>query len=773
MYILILILALGWCARASAAGYGFDVGTPPAVYAKDLAQAGVTGRAGTWMRVRGLVEEKAVKADADRTVEGERAGLRSLRARGVKTMVILRWDRSSWAGGVRAGWGHRLPLDLREAFERGRWLGATYGDLVDGWEIDNEPDIDFCPDNPETYAAFLKAVYLGLKAGAKSLELGAKSSELGASSSNWLARKRGLGTAEVRSSQLQAHSSQLVEPLVILAPMALPPGPYFERFCANGVLNYSDGFNFHYYGYAEDFTGVYRQFEAAVPELGAKSCELGVRSCELAAKSSKLRAMPVFITEYGYGLMGADARNTVEGRVRQWQWFRNVIQQLHNLRPEGPMAFLVNPYYEAGINEFGLTMVEKPKFVAVEDRGTKNTMGGTPMPLKGKQLSFKPTDFGSQGAEPWMKRIGHRLGDHFASPALAYMWDFAERNPYRPRSWQVRSAAPSPVVVDFIADTDMSQWKSGGGYLLGGAERLTGAGKQLGGGGRVVLYNFSKEAIAGRLIITGVNTGQAVVLAAGERREIPVEFKVQAQQFVGEERRVSFIPDNTRWTRAEWVTRLFPDTAGMVTTPVRGFDFSEASNRSRAAALVKRPLAVGEPALQAHGRWLVTDGVRVVESAGQWSFHIDHLPAEALRPAMVELPLPVDFKIEPETMLLLDRRTVAASAQKGGARTLVEAARLNPAAGITGIMMDVYFRMENGNLYQTWPRLKVTGEWTSYAENMENFTMGFFGRAALPWRFSENRPVSLVFFLRAGEVPSVFEVKGAKIVRLGRQDKGP
>ena len=103
-------------------------------------------------------------------------------------MVMLRWDRSSWAGGARAGWGHRLPLDLREAFERGRWLGATYGDLVDGWEIDNEPDIDFGPDNPETYAAFLKAMYLGLHEGGGSLELGAESYELGATSSSWVAR---------------------------------------------------------------------------------------------------------------------------------------------------------------------------------------------------------------------------------------------------------------------------------------------------------------------------------------------------------------------------------------------------------------------------------------------------------------------------------------------------------------------------------------------------------------------------------------------------------
>jgi hypothetical protein len=171
---------------------------------------------------------------------------------------------------------------------------------------------------------------------------------------------------------------------------------------------------------------------------------------------------------------------------------------------------------------------------------------------------------------------------------------------------------------------------------------------------------------------------------------------------------------------------------------------------------------VGEPVLQEQGRWLVTLGVRVEESGGLWRFHVEGLPAEPLRPAMVELPLPVGFKIEPETMVLLERRYALGTSKSG-----VEGRRQKPNEGIARTMMDVYFRTENGNLFQTWPRLPVTGEWASYAENTENFTMGFFGRAAMPWRLSENRPVSLVFFLRAADLPMVFEVKGARIVRLG------
>ena len=209
----VLFFILVAASQALAAGYGFDVVTAPAPFAQELTQAGLGGQQGGWLRLRGVVDGHRVKAGDARTVEGDRAGLLALRARGVKTVVMLRWDPKSWTGGPRAGGGHRMPLDLREAFERGRWLGATYGDLVAAWEIDNEPDIDFGPDNPETYAAFLKAVYLGLHEGARSLELGARSLELGAWSWERGARSLELGAGSLElgagSWELRAWSWEL------------------------------------------------------------------------------------------------------------------------------------------------------------------------------------------------------------------------------------------------------------------------------------------------------------------------------------------------------------------------------------------------------------------------------------------------------------------------------------------------------------------------------------------------------------------------------------
>ena len=798
-----------------AAGYGFDMITPPAGYAAQLTGAEVGAAQGTWVRVRGLVDPVSVKAGDTRTVKTDRDGLRALRARGIKTAVFLRWERSSWSRGVRAGGGHRLPLDLREAYERGRRLGETYGDLVDVWEIENEPDIDFMADNPETYAAFQKAVYLGLCAGAAQGEGREARGERG-------------GDRKTDSRRpVAGQPDSWTTPRVVMAPLALPPGPYLERLWANGIASYTDGFNFHYYGYAEDFSGVYGQFREAVAELGAKSLELRAESLELTAKRSdwlgrkrglELKAdgsrltarkpFPVFITEYGFGLLDKEARDSVEGRVRQWRWFASVISQVRALRPEGPMAFLVDPYYEADLNEFGLTMKPAASFMAVagseqrvasrlkpEGEGGKPEAGsrtagalrtedglpGTQRSTLNAQLSFTPEDFGGKKPQPWMERIGDKVGGNHASPALAYLWDYAERHPYRSRDWSVDASPASPVVIDLVAGRGMAQMKSSGGYELSSHEAV--ANYVLSGRAKWVLYNFSAEAITGRLEIAGEDgvasqvVERTVTLAAGERREIIDDVGVQAQVFAGRVLRASFTPEDGRVARAVWTTRLFPTSEWMVSKPAAGFDFPAESARTHRALLTKRSLAEGEPGLRVNGRWLATDGVRVEERGGVWRFHIDHLPAEPLRPAAVELPLPEGFVFAAGTALVLERRAVPRDElEANGSKLAAHSSLLNPErlksrAGKAGDVMDVYFRTENGNLYQTWPRLRVTEDWTGYSEQVENFTMGFFGRAALPWRFADNRPAALVFFLRPSVLPAVFEVRGARIERVGRAEE--
>lgn len=822
------------------AGYGFDVGIPPAVYAAALAEAGIAGRQGEWMRVRGVTDPSNEKPGDARTVAGDRAGLAALRARGIKTAVFLRWEPTSWAAGVRGGGGHRMPLDLREAYERGRRLGAAYGDSVDAWEIDNEPDIGFVADNPEVYAAFLKAVYLGLKSGAAA----AFQSE----GERHEARGERGRAAHVIARKRAPTGSRM--PLVIMAPLALPPGPYLERLWDNGIASYTDGFNFHYYGYAQDFSGVYGQFRDAVGELGAGSLELGAKNHEHGAKGSDWLGMkrglalksdsskrsarkpfPVFITEYGYGLLDAEARNSVEGRVRQWRWFRDVVAQVRDLRIAAPMAFYWNPYYEANLNEFGLTSEIKHELVLAQRTPSSPSTKIESMPrsvdsvdsvLKlapadqavavgdrnsqlsalSSQLGFTPMDFGANKPQPWMERIGKRVGDAYASPALAYLWDYAERNPYAPLDWSVRAGSASPVVIDFIAGQGLEQAKVSGGYVVTGHDDV--GNYVLAGRGVWVVYNFSAETIRGRLEIQGDGAASSVesqwlTLAPGERREISGLAGVQAQSYRGSRLGAVFGSDD-RKTVAVWSTRLLPTDEWMGERRLAGFDFEPGMARDRRLALKRRKLAEGEPPMRAQGRWLATDGVRVEEADGVWRFHVDMLPAEPLTPAIVELALPEGFTFGPGEIVMLEQRLGAVAGQMkaedggpegrrtdeeatmavdgqgralrslGGAGRPADAARMRSRAGMAGDRLDVCFRTENGNLYQTWPRLRAGGEWTTYRGAADDFTMAFFGRAHLPWRLSENKPASLVFRLRPSQIPAVFEVRDARVVKIERLD---
>jgi hypothetical protein len=70
--------------------------------------------------------------------------------------------------------------------------------------------------------------------------------------------------------------------------------------------------------------------------------------------------LPVFLTEVGYGMLGKSARDTKEGRLRQWRWFKSVGEQIATLRPEAPMAFYLRPYLEYDTSEYGLTVPAKP-----------------------------------------------------------------------------------------------------------------------------------------------------------------------------------------------------------------------------------------------------------------------------------------------------------------------------------------------------------------------------------------------------------------------------
>ena len=136
-----------------------------------------------------------------------------------------------------------------------------------------------------------------------------------------------------------------------------------------------------------------------------------------------------------------------------------------------------------------------------------------------------------------------------------------------------------------------------------------------------------------------------------------------------------------------------------------------------------------------------------------WRFTITGYPDEPEKSAMAELPVPADFDFPDRSLMRFFFR-------------LAEPAGTDLK---TGRYMETYFRTANGNLYQVWPRQYAMHAWSEYIEAKENYTMAFYGRANLPWRFKDNRPVALVFFFRPGResLPAVYEISNPRIVLLG------
>ena len=196
------------------------------------------------------------------------------------------------------------------------------------------------------------------------------------------------------------------------------------------------------------------------------------------------------------------------------------------------------------------------------------------------------------------------------------------------------------------------------------------------------------------------------------------------------------------------------------------FDFSTAQTEGARALLLARPLAREEPSLKPDGRWLVSDGMRVEDYGdGVWRFEVAHFPKEPLRPAMAELPLPEGFGFKEGSMLMFQHRMIP-SAESREAPS--DDSRFSTRTGNWGASADVFFRTANGNLYKGTPQLAPMETWKTYAQSAQNFTLWFYGWGALPWRFSENRPVSLVFFLKPKQQPFTLEVKQAEIVRFAK-----
>jgi hypothetical protein len=430
-----------------------------------------------------------------------------------------------------------------------------------------------------------------------------------------------------------------------------------------------------------------------------------------------------------------------------------------------------------------------------------------------------------------MRRIGEKVGDAEVSPALAWLlesasevgprntrkdtegsrWDYprwprlkngvrghgslgapryeagvgdgSRALPATPNGVVVRAEAPSPVVIDFIAGADTQPAKSWLGYWVGGEFReQAGAPRLRSGAGVVVLYNFGSEPAEVRIEqifdAKGANDEPRagaiegafapLVLAPGERREIPVRLWARADAFVPNEVAIAAeVRSGGVHTVSRWSTRVYAaPAADYGELGRRGFGFSTAEGQANREHLLARPYAEGEPRLKPQGRWLVSEGVKIEETVRGWRIHVQHFPGDPYRPAMVELPLPEGWRMEAGEMLGYDYRLVPV-AGAGELRSDEPDPRLRRQSGVAGSQAESYIRTRNGNLYSTVPRLEPKAEWQRYLQGAETLTLLFMGRAAQPWRFLDNEPASLVFFVRPATLPAVLEIRDPQVVRFG------
>jgi hypothetical protein len=218
--------------------------------------------------------------------------------------------------------GDALPNDLLDVYAAAKAMQQTHGRNVDVWEMVNEPDVGYCRDLPDRVAAFQKAVYLGIKSEGESESESDRRAEKG-QRRNAEGEKRNAKSDLVPVSSFASESPMARRPpprmpLVLMGALALPPGPWLERAARNGLLDYTDAYNFHFYGYAGDLAGVIRAHQATAtkwidlrgrkiatlhPLADACSHENHLESDYASERSSvpkfHLLAFPVWITECG------------------------------------------------------------------------------------------------------------------------------------------------------------------------------------------------------------------------------------------------------------------------------------------------------------------------------------------------------------------------------------------------------------------------------------------------------------------------------------------
>lgn len=189
--------------------------------------------------------------------------------------------------------GDVLPEDLSLVFAAAWRMQKRCGRYIEAWEMVGEPDLGFCRDLPERVVAFQKAVYLGICAG--------------------------VAPGKPR-------------PIILMGALGLPPGRWLERAEANGLLDYTDAYNVHYYGFEQDLTAV----------IGAHERHAAGRSQPRSQTAGP--ALPIWITECGVSVATLGDFMNPERRALQAQFTLRTSEQA----AAAPSVSVFMPFVLAG-----------------------------------------------------------------------------------------------------------------------------------------------------------------------------------------------------------------------------------------------------------------------------------------------------------------------------------------------------------------------------------------------------------------------------------------
>lgn len=261
----------------------------------------------SWLRVREIALAFQ-PANGGWTIAGAklaelRAQLGELRAQKLQIAAMIELQHVSWSSGSRLPGRKSLPIDLREVRALASALRENFDDLVDVWEVGNEPDI-FYRENAESYAAVLKAFYLG-------------------------------------------YREQRGDARVAMGALGRPSTRYMESLILNDTLSYTDAFSFHLYGFAEDARPLFDQMVRDAEAMAAGTDESSRRP---------VSQIPILITELGYGGMMSTRATLSEAREQQARWYRRVRNDFSSTAPEALVAFVLKPYVSPTGKEMGLVM---------------------------------------------------------------------------------------------------------------------------------------------------------------------------------------------------------------------------------------------------------------------------------------------------------------------------------------------------------------------------------------------------------------------------------